>query len=351
MKRHSTIISLILILLFESCYKSEKYENVSLFSFKDFKEIIKLNATTIEFDVPIMLPLLFVKSDSLLIVQNIKTNNMLYVYNIFSKKKVGEFISWGSGPNELLRIKNMQLIGSDLYISDSQKRAIYKYDVNDFYKLADELIPIQKVIIDDHFYNLAYTDNGYVALSINSDNKRLVFYNSKGEKVFTAGEYPHFGRKLTVIEQMEGFQSSIVISRNYKRIYLFGMDTDLIEIYDFKGNLIKRIQGPDRLFPQVKEVRLKNGMTAVSALRKTIFAYFSPIIIDDEIYVSYSGNYQKIDEEVPVIHHIFVFDMDGNPIRRYELPKSIVSFTIDAIAKNIYATCNDPEYHLILLSP
>ena len=98
------IINLFLIaMLFTACTESEKYDNAVLFSFKDFKTTTKLNATTVEFDEPIMLPLLFVKSDSLLIVQNIKTNNMLYVYNVNTRKKVGEFISWGSGPNDLNR--------------------------------------------------------------------------------------------------------------------------------------------------------------------------------------------------------------------------------------------------------
>ena len=136
--KKSLIINLILMTFFStSCYKSGKYENTSLFSLNDFKTTEMLNATPIEFDEPIMLPLLFVKSDSLLIMQNLKSINMLHVYNVNSKKNVGEFLSWGSGPNDFSGIKNLQLVGSDLYISDIQKRTIFKYDINDFHQLSE----------------------------------------------------------------------------------------------------------------------------------------------------------------------------------------------------------------------
>ena len=334
-------------ILFVSCYKSEKYENSSSFSFKDFNITVTLNATIIEFDEPIMQPLLFVKSDSLLIVQNIRTSKMLYVYNVNTRKKVGEFISWGSGPEDLLRIKNIQLVDSNLYIADNQKRSMYIYDISDFRKSTNNPIPIQKTVIDDFFSNLAYTGNGYVATTMNPNDKRLVFYDLMGEREFSSGEYPYFGKDFSEIEKIEGFLSTIAVSHKHKRIYLFGMNTDLIEIYDFQGKLIKRVHGPDQVFPQTHEINLQNGAYKVST-GKSKFTFYSPTIIDDEIYVSYSGKLQKIGEEFPLIQKIFIFDMDCNPIRNYELSKPIVSFTVDPETKQIFATSNVPEYHLVV---
>jgi len=346
MKRSLVVKLFLVTTLITSCHQSEKYENASKFSFQDFKTTTKLNAVTIDFDEPIMLPWLFIKSDSLLIVHNIRTNNLLYVYNVNSRKKVGEFISWGNGPNDLLRIKNMQLVDSDLYISDSQKRTIFKYDINDFHKSTDDIIPIEKVAVDDFFSNLIYTDNGYVATTVNPNNKRLVFFNSKGEKEFTAGEYPYYGKELTAIEKMEGFLSVIAISPKHQRIFLFGLSTDLIEIYDFQGVLIKKLHGPKQVFPQVKEVR-EGNVYRISAVG-SIFTFSSPLIVDDEIYVSYSGHQHERNKDAPERNHILVFDMDCNPVRNYELSKPIVSFTVDPETKQIYATSNVPEYHMVV---
>ena len=343
-----TCLFLIAIML-TSCLNSEKYENASRFYLNDFKLISKLNAATIEFDEPIMMPLSFVKSDSLLIVQNIRTNKLLYVYNMNTRKKVGEFISRGSGPDDLLNIKDMQLVDFDLFITDNLKRAIYKYDIASFHALTDNIIPTQRIAIDEYFFHLAYIGNGYVATAMNPDNKRLVFYNSNGKIEFTAGDYPYFGRELTNIEKMESFNNSfIAICQKHKRIYLFGMTTDLIEIYDFNGVLIKKLHGPEQIFPQVKEIRSSDGASRISALEKSIFTFSRPQIIDDEIYVAYSGERYIIDEERVPIHHILVFDMDCKPLRRYELSKSIVAFTVDSETKTIYATSNVPEYHIVV---
>ena len=347
MKQYFIINLCFLVIWCTSCHNTAKYDNAVLFFFEDFKTTTRLNAATIEFDEPIMLPLFLVKSDSLLIVNNIKSNNMLYIYNVNSMKKVGEFISWGSGPNDLLRIKNMQLVDSDLYVTDNLKKVIYKYNVNDFHTLTDNIVPTQKVIIkNDLFLNLAYTDNGYVSTAMNPDNKRLVFYNSRGEQEFSAGEYPYFGEKLNSRAILDGFNSFIAVGHQCKRIYLFGMNTDLIEIYDFQGMLIKRIHGPEQLFPQVKEILSNDGRRISTSKSKC--AFFCPIIVDNEIFVAYSGKPQEINNEVATIQHIFVFDMDCNPIRRYELSKPIVSFTVDTEMKNIYATSNIPEYHMVL---
>ena len=346
MKLNLIISILFISVICTSCHVSERYEGASTFSFKDFKTTKNLNASTIEFDEPIMLPWLFVKSDSLLIVQNLRTNNILYVYNINTRKKVGEFISWGNGPNDLLNIKNMQLVDSCLYISDNQKRAIYKYDINDFHKLTDNLIPQEKIVINDFFLNLVYTDSGYVATVMNTTDKRLVFFNSEGEKKFTTGEYPNYGKELTPIEKVEGFRSLFAISHKYKRIYLFGLSTDLIEIYDFQGVLIKKIHGPDQVFPKVKEVRKGDGY-GISGVEST-FTFSSPLIIDDEIYVAYSGHQQDRNEHHPPRYNILVFDMDCNPLRNYKLSIPIASFTVDPETKKIYATSAVPEYHMVI---
>ena len=336
-----------LIIIFVSCQKSEKYENAITFSFNDFNTIMKLNANTIEFDELIMKPLKFVLSDSLLIVQNIRTENMIYVYNINTKMKVGEYISWGSGPNELQRIKDLQLVDSTLYITDTNLSRINLYDINDFHLLTS-ITPKHKVQIDDRFYSAAYTNNGYVATTMNPDDKRLVFYNSNGEKEYTISDYPYYGTQLSDFEKMEGFLSSIVVSQKHKRIYLFGMNTDLIEIYDFNGELIKRLHGPEQFFPQIKTASLGDGYFKMAYNDDSRFAFSSPIVIDDEIYVSYSGNSQKENEEISQIKHILVFDKDCNPVRGYELSKSIVSFTIDPIKKHIYATSNIPDFHIVV---
>jgi hypothetical protein len=227
---------------------------------------------------------------------------------------------------------------------------VCKYDVNDFHKLISP-VPKHKVQIRETFTSLAYTDNGYVATTLSTENKRLVFFNSTGEKVFTTGDYPYYGEELSGIEKMESFISSITVSRKYKRIYLFGMNTDLIEIYDFSGNFIKKVHGPEQFFPQLKEIHLGNNHSNIATSDDSRFAFSNPVFVGDEIYVSYSGKHQGRNEEVAPVNYILVFDKDCNPARGYELPESIVAFAVDPKTRSIYATSNIPDFYVIVFKP
>jgi hypothetical protein len=351
MKTTIIILTYLALITLASCHKTVEYKDTEKFSFEDFKIATQLNATAIQFDEPIMKPHLIVLSDSILIVQNLFTEKLIYAYNISTKKKIGEYVWFGSGPNELLRIKSIQLVGSDLYIMDNQIKRIYKYDVGDFHKQAP-VIPREKTSINDFFSAVAYTGNGYVATTVGMDNnRRLTFFNTKGEKEFTAGSFPDNGEALSPIEKMEGFLSSIAVNIQQNRIYLFGMNTDLIEIYDLQGKCIKSLHGPEHFFPAVREKNAGNGYSKAVAGTGSKFAYINPLVIDDEIYVAYSGNLLKRDEEITPINHILVFDKDGNPVRRYELSEPIARFAIDTKTNDIYATSNIPEYHMIVFKP
>jgi hypothetical protein len=129
------------------------------------------------------------------------------------------------------------------------------------------------------------------------------------------------------------------------------MNTDLIEIYDFKGEFIKRLHGPEHFFPQLKEVSLGNGYSKIAYSEDSRFAYINPVIVKEDIYVAYSGKSQKIDEEVAPINYILVFDTDCNPVRGYELSKPIVAFAVDTETQYIYATSNIPDFHLVVFRP
>jgi hypothetical protein len=244
----------------------------------------------------------------------------------------------------------MQLVDSNLYIADNQKKCVYTYNINDFHRL-EPVSPIHKAPIDDFFDSLIYTDNGYVAITMNPYNKRLVFFNADGKVLHTTGEYPYYGEQLSDVEKMGSFISSMAVSQKHKRIYLFGLETDLIEIYNFDGELLKTLHGPEQFFPHLKEIKREGGFSSLrSEEGKSKDAFFNPIVIGDEIYVSYSGNLRGREEITPIMH-ILVFDYECNPIRRYELPEPIVMYAVDPQTNYIYATSRIPDYHMIMLKP
>lgn len=344
-----SIIFVITFTFSTSCKYGDKYNDCSYFSFKDFQKDILLKSCNINFDEPIMLPGVLAVKDSVLFVQNKKTENLLYLYNLNSLAKIKECIPFGMGPNEFLRIKNIQIKDSCIYISDNQKGNITRYRVNDIICKEDP-IPIDKTTIEMPFNTIIKENDLYVATTMNPHNKRLCFFNEKGDFIKTKGEFPTLKKQLSPIENMESFLSEMTFNTNNNRLFVFCMQTDLLEIYTQDGELIKRLHGPEHFYPHIKEVQTQGGYSKISSAKgEARDAYFTPISVEDKIYVSYSGTIRTPGKISP-IKNILVFDSNGNPLIRYRLPEPILRFTVCPKTKTIYAISDQPEYHIIKLT-
>lgn len=338
-------VFLLFIFLSVSCDNKNEYKNSSVFAFEDFGEPVLLTSELIDFDAPIMLPGRILLVDSILLVENRKTKNLLYRYNIITRKKVGECIPFGSGPDELLRIKHMQKMDSSIYVSDNQKRVVFKYNLYDLC-YAPEPKPLKFITINEATSSLACIPQGYVCTTMNPRKERLSFFNLEGDSIGSIGDYPVFGNEMNELEKINAYVTQVAVAPSEQLIYLFYMQTDLIEIYDCAGQLRKRIHGPEQFFPHVKEQNLQGGFSKVSPVYgESREAYYNPMVVNNEIYVFYSGAFYE--RKPAPLTTILVFDLNGRPLRRYHLSEPIIAFTVDPVTKDIYATSDDPEYHII----
>lgn len=336
-----------LSLFFISCNNKENYENVIVFTLDDFGAPIKLQSENFEFDEPLMMPRRILMVDSILLVENKNTEFVLHKYNLISRKKCGECIAFGSGPDELLSIKHIQSEDSSIYISDNQRRVVFEYNKHDLC-LGTDPKPRKSITINEAISSLQHIPGGYVGTTMNPFNKRLLFFNAAGEQTETKGEFPLSGKDFSDIERVDGYLASITFDPISKHLFLFYTQTDLFEIYDLTGKLIKRMHGPDQFFPHVKEISLGDGYSKVSPIyEKSREAYYAPVTVNNEIYVTYSGAFRERGKGKAPITTILVFNTEGSPLRRYELSEPIIAFTVDPTTKDIYATSDNPEFHLI----
>lgn len=148
----------------------------------------------------------------------------------------------------------------------------------------------------------------------------------------------------------ESYICEMVVDDKKGRVWLFYMLTDLIEIYDLKGNLIERMQGPECFFSAMKEMSLEDGIQKVSSVAgETRDAYLCPLLSGDKVYVLYSGRVFSRDRSLSayLLNHLLVFDLDGKPYKHYQLSTPIYTFTIDEIHQVLYGLSFEPEYHLV----
>lgn len=339
----------VLSVLFISCESHKEYENCSHLVWSDFPEVIQLKGKALEFDEPIMRPSYIYLTDSFLIVKEDKAEFLLHKYNMNSLKKESECFTFGSGPNEFLWIQSIQFDDSCLWLADSQNASVSQYSKrNVLLSDSSEVEQIRKIYFADHFKSLiVLPDSQFVAIIANPNKKRLSYYNFKGNFIDTKGDYPKFGNEFTAFENLEGFDCNMILSPDKNRLFLFHMFTDLIEIYNLRGELKKRIHGPDCFFPEVNQISQDDLIRVGSIPDKSRDAYFCPVVVADKIYVLYSGAYYNPMKPAYLLNNIFVFDNEGVPLKRYSLDMPICGLAVDPNTNTLYGISDDPEFHVI----
>jgi len=209
--------------------------------------------------------------------------------------------------------------------------------------MAEKVVRLQ----DPYSSLVSLPDSSFLTLAGDIRKKRISHYDKNGIFLETAGEFPTWQEELSPFELLEGFQANLVLSPDKKSVFLFYMQTDLIEQYDLQGKLLKRIHGPEKFFPAVKQKSHGTNVHVSSVAGKSRDAYFSPLATGDKIYVLYSGEYFNPEKMNYLKKHLFVFDKAGKPVCRYELDQPIFCFTIDEQNQILYGISDQPEFHIL----
>jgi hypothetical protein len=335
------------VLLFAvfSC-KHENYADAVRIYDENFGETIYLEGENVDFDEPLMKPRLLLLVDSIMLVYNMSTESLVYRYNMNTLRKTGEYISFGGGPEDMTGIRSMQRSDSTVWLVDNQSKAGLAFRLADIC-LKDTFKAQVRLSINEMFNDAwIFPDYRVLTSGFNPEAKRLSFFSPAGELVRRKGDYPSFGSELTNFEKMEGFISQMVVNPRADKIYLFCLSTDLLEIYDLNGELVRRIHGPDHFFPVVQEKRDGEMIRVASKMHVSRDAFISPVIVNDEIFALYSGTYFDIESR-NTKDQLLVYDKEGNPLRRYKLSENLFHIAVDAERKIIYGLCDYPEFHML----
>lgn len=331
-----------------SCSSKQKSESVDVINYTDFKDVQQLKGKNIEFDETILKPVRLEVFDSLLLTINSKQEKHLHIYNLQSHKKLGERISLGQGPYEMIipRIVKASPIG--LYLCDLATSTMFKYDIKEFLSNPNP-IPAEQVKMKERvFGEVGILQNHFVGPA-HTNNYLLHVFNANGEKVDTLGHYPTDGRSLSPNEIMETYMFSFITNGKDKIAVCYNW-ADFIDIYNAKGVLLKRIQGPKHFVSQFKEFHDGDVVSASPVKGKTRDAYFNPVNVNDEFFVLFSGKSEAEDNYNILANQILVYDWNGNPKRIFHIDQGIFAMAVDSKHKKIYGISNEPEFHVVEFS-
>lgn len=330
---------------FVSCSKQTTYQNETRVDWKDFKEV-ELKGKTLTFNEPIMKPLQLLVHDSLLITMNSGTAKACHIYNLRTGKKIGERMSLGQGPDEVL-------VPFFIYSTDSVKifdMITSKVRSFSFSEFVSNPVPvparIYKVDVSNLFSELASLQGKLVGVSYRAESPCFLFDENGKKQNMKFGTYPEGPVKYTPMEIQDAYRA-ILTSNQKDRVAVCHFFTDLIDIFNEKGELVKRLYGPEHFYTRF--VEFKEGDRIGSKPDPSYYrdAFYSPTPSGDNFCVLFNGKFVNKPEYNVLAKDILVFGWDGTPKIDYKLDLGVSRIFIDNQSHKIYGISNDPEYHIV----
>lgn len=331
--------------VFASCAQKDKYLDAQLLNLDDFEEQTALKGKVLEFDDLIMRPSALQVYDSILVTLEYGGEKLCNLYNLNTKKKIGERLKRGQGPNEMVMPSFVGNNGTNVRLIDMATSVVYEYDLAEFVN-NESPQPVKTVKLEESVNSgMQMVGNKYIGYPYFKQH-RLYVFDGEGKKVAEFADFPQSTIKYSDMERTDAYYMGFA-SNGADRIAICYYMTDLIEIYDASGNLLKRMHGPEQFFSHFKEVHDEGGVTSQQVRGKNRDAYFSPCGASSHLFVLYNGGYVDDKDHSPFCKQLFTFSWDGTPKSLYTLDDPIATFCVDEKRNKIYGVSNTPDIHIV----
>lgn len=290
-------------------------------------ELMPLQGITVPYRIEIKSPFL--------ILQNKPTmkDSLFHVYNIADNKLKCVFGTIGQGPAEFSLPTMIQSYLPDIIIEDNN--SFYKFDLNDegLVTLKEKVQPqyvndvIQASFINDSMF---VVDAKYVGPNVD-----LCSINDEMPK--KQWKY----RDTNIMDYYRDLNKGHVYANKERIIFCYEMKKQ-IDFMDTKFNLIKSVKFDDYNVPD------GIGNIPDEERNSYIYAYLG----QRYLYAMFLGTtWGEHKERKSCGYHLEVFDLDGNPICRYQLQGSRpTNYAVDENTFTLYGSAykNNPEDHLLV---
>jgi len=138
------------------------------------------------------------------------------------------------------------------------------------------------------------------------------------------GEYPESAMPFEEDHMKSSFFSYDAVSNEPRqRLMVFYNHTNLIQIFDFNGVLLKEVSVGDYIQPQTMEKR------------KLFFA--APVAVKDNIFVLYLDETREyLKDNAPDLRpQLHVYDWNGNLLSQHQLDAPVYNFAINEKTKKL----------------
>ncbi|MBD1432864.1 hypothetical protein H8B06_08515 [Sphingobacterium sp. DN00404] len=263
--------------------------------------------------------------DDVLYVMDIHT--AAYYIHLFDYKTMqhkGSLAHRGEAPQEFLSTENIRIDEQgDVWTLDANKSKIV-------HLMKEEVEQSRQINLDKDLIRTLDFDRLNDSVFIVPDytgQHRITFVNAQGDILKHAFQIPTFTEKQSTVVLAQAWRS--FISYN-PQLGILGMATQLgqvLEIYDLKQDTVIKIIGQETGAPQF----VNRGGYAVPT---GIMGYSDIHVGQKYIYALFWGSSFEAIRKRPDDHKeggrfVHVFDLQGNPVRQYQLDRHLTGFHID----------------------
>ena len=280
---------------------------------------------------------IFVIDSTLIIFNNRKKSNFFFYNYSLSQNRFSEgYLRKGKGPIESIGAFSAGIINDSLWVHDITKMKIFKLSLAETFDYS-VLPSINTYDIDKNFYKMCFIDDeNFWGVG----NLESCYKISSGD-ITHPGKFSHFGKfakipKRTPLESFKDAYSCYIYAKpDGGNVVLAYRYTDVIEIFDVKGEINKTIKGPIG-FDAEFDVEEAPGYYYMGKNEKTRKAFVNGTVSNKFIYMLYSG-YLRNEKNWSYGQSIYVYDWDGNPVKKIILDRPVYSIGISEDDRKLYS--------------
>lgn len=322
------LISITCLLILVSCSQSNQSDELNSFSWKDFRDEISLKGRVMDFDEDVMRPFSVQMFDSVLVTLESAGDMVCQLFNLNTGIKIGDRLKKGEGPNEMLMpmfVNN----GEGVQFIDLATAAFCKYNWMDFLNNShpepfgkgklSEPVDSEMQMLGDNYVGYQYFKE-----------QLLYLFDKSGNKVKPLVGFTEDAGSLPTEMRADAYQMGYVSNGKDKVAVTYYM-TDIIEIWNSEGELVKHLHGPENL--------------EYSNAGKD--AFFAPKNAGNQFFVLYNGRNRTEEGHNSSCTKLLSFSWDGTPQYVYTLDDPIFTYCVDIKKRKIYGVSTTPEYHIV----
>ncbi len=279
--------------------------------------------------------------DSILVLVNSKSNSQKHYfnfYNINTKQFLPGMLEGGRNEGHTTGFISYGLEKDYLWVLDANREKIISLKTDSLHNSK-----VQRFIKEPYIpwvYYAAQLINDTTAL-VNGDydganDYKLAVFNLKtGKPTGYIVPYSADPAKPFKPEEKMAYESFLFIRPLKDKAVNASRFADRVEIVDLKTQQVKVVRGPEGFEPEFELMIRDDGKRIGVRTERNRFGFVAGKVTNQFIYLLYSGNLENTTHRW-YGSTIYVYDWNGNPVKKLTLKNDIARFTVTANDDKIY---------------